>query len=110
MRYMTVAMSRSGDNRTGLDYGGLNETVDAFEEAVVNAGCKPTESAVLMAADGFGHIDDGLLSLQRRARTSLEMVSEANREGSAQKGRIRLSCGREDTCGGHEKIRHSVNV
>lgn len=44
----------------GFGLGGLNEAVDAFEDAVIDPGSEPAKDSVLMGPDGLGHVDDGL--------------------------------------------------
>src|SRR5205807_9644463 len=49
-----------GTIASGFGLGGLDEAVDAFEDAVVDVGGEPAKNSSLMAADGFGDLDDGL--------------------------------------------------
>ena len=37
----------------------LGETVDTFEDTVVDGGLEPSQDAVPMGFDGFGGLDDG---------------------------------------------------
>src|SRR5580698_1950693 len=42
----------------GFGLGRLDKAVDAFEDAVVDAGGEPAQDAMLMATDGFRDVDD----------------------------------------------------
>ena len=44
---------------SGLGFGGLDEAVNAFKDAIVDLGGKPAEESCLVAADGFGDGNNG---------------------------------------------------
>src|SRR5271168_5242420 len=56
---MMVARFRSERLAAGFGLGCLDQAVDAFEDAVVDAGGEPAENAGLVAPDGFSDVDDG---------------------------------------------------
>lgn len=55
----------SGAIAAGRGLCGLDETVDAFENAVGDVGCEPAEDAIEVTTDRLGSFDHGGLDYER---------------------------------------------